>query len=255
VAAASLSQAELKAGAWADQMTVSVKSGLVLSSIAVLGDSFSLLHADGSPFAVTGSMATFSLAVSGQGQVDRGMAWAEPAATAYLELFILNPGSLDRWKPNAFGGIPIHVDDIVQVFQWGATPWSTTALDYSTWGTTYQMHAIPVLDDGDEALAQFEAPAAFDWLVRLSVGASLSSGDAGAYAYSDFSHTVDLSFDGPDGSVTRSASGLFPGTVTVAVPAPSPLALLLPSLILVAAWRRWGRSSAAGIRLSAEPAA
>ncbi len=228
VAAASLAGAELKAGAWAEQnpMTAPMRSGLTLSSIAALGDSFSLLHADGSPFAVSGGMAEFSLAVSGRGQVDRGAAWAAPSATAYLELFILSPGALDRWKPNALGGFPIHVDDIVQVFQWGATPWSTNALDYSTYGTTYQMHAIPVLDDGDVALAQFVAPAAFDWLARLSVGVSLFSGDPAAYAFSDFSHTVNLSFEGPDGSVTRSASGLFPGTGT-AVPEPAPMLLLL----------------------------
>lgn len=52
------------------------------------------------------------------------------------------------------------------------------------------------------------------------------SGDPAAYAFSDFSHTVNLSFEGPDGSVTRSASGLFPGTGT-AVPEPAPMLLLL----------------------------
>lgn len=230
VSTASLSQAELKAGAWTDQMTASAKSGLALSAIAALGDSFELLHADGSPFVVSGGMATFSMAVSGQGQAAQGMAWAAPSATAYLELFILSPGAIDRWKPNAFGGFPIHVEDIVQVFQWGATPGSTTALDYSTFGTTYQMHAIPVLNDGDVALAQFEAPAAFDWLARLSAGVTLFSGDPAAYANSDFSHTVNLSFDGPDGSLTQSASGLFPGTVA-AVPEPAPLALLLAACL------------------------
>lgn len=242
VAAASLSHGGLKAGAWADQMTLVPKSGLALSAITALGDSFSLAQSDGSPFAVAGGVASFTLAVSGQAQVDQGSAWAVPSATAYLDLFILHPGSLDRWRSNAFGNFPIHVDDIVQVFQWGATPSSSTALDYSTWGTTYQMHTIPVLDDGDVAVAQFEAPTAFDWLLRLSVGVALFSGDADAYAYSDFSHTVAASFEGPDGSITRSASGLFPGTVSVvtAVPEPASMTLLLPALLLLRLSRRRG---------------
>lgn len=242
VATGSLSQGELKAGTWAGQMTLAPKSGLTLSAIAALGDSFSLAQADGSPFAVAGGMASFSLAVTGQAQVEQGSAWAPPSATAYLDLFILHPGSLDRWRPNAFGNFPIHVDDIVQVFQWGATPSSSMALDYSTWGTTYQMHAIPVLNDGDVAVAQFAAPTAFDWLLRLSVGVALFSGDSDAYAYSDFSHTVAASFEGPDGSITRSASGLFPGTVSVvtAVPEPASMTLLLPALLLLRLSRRRG---------------
>ena len=237
VAKASLSQAELKAGAWAEQMTLGSGSRVGLNSIVAMADSFSLVNADGSPFSVAGSQATFSLDVSGQGSVERGGAWQAPTARATLELFILSPGSIDRWKPNAFGGFPIHVEDIVQVFQWGATPWTTEALDYSTWGTTYAMHSIPMLNDGDVALAEFEATTAFDWLVRLGVNASLFSGDPAAYAYSDFSHTVGMSFEGPDGSVTQSASGVFPGTVAIStggstVPEPSTLLLVLPALFL-----------------------
>jgi hypothetical protein len=239
LAQSSLSAGELKAGAWADQMTLAPGAGVSLSSIAAFGDSFSLTGSGGGPFAAAGSLAAFSMSVSGQGRADGGTASRSPSATAYLELFILSPGALDRWKPNAFGGFPIHVADIVQVFQWGATPGSTHAMDYSTYGSTYDVHEIAVLEDGDVAVAQFQPPAEFDWLVRLSVGVSLFSGDQDAYAYSDFSHTVDMSFEGPTGSTTWSASGLFPGTVgipsTVSEP---PIMALLPCLMVLAACRR-----------------
>lgn len=242
-ASASLETGALRALASGDGMSdANNKSALSLTSIARLGDSFSLLNPDGSPFSISGSNARFSLQLTGQSSVGGSTTWTSPSATAYVELFILKKGSIDRWKPNAeFGLTSVHVEDILQVFQWGGTPTSNWALDYSTYGTTYKMHEIPILQDGDTAIADFEALGDFDWTVRLITGIFLPSGDETAYSVSDFSHTLEVSFDAPYGATTRSASGVFPGTTGGnAVPEPGTLAVFMSAVALLG-WSRRDR--------------
>lgn len=229
---ASLSTGALRANATASGMDLANKSALTLTAISAFGDSFTLVDSDRSPFVTLGDLASFSLRITGLGGAGGATTFTPPRATAFLELFILNPGSVANWSPNNYGLISPNVDDIIQVFQWGATPESNSALDYSTYGTTYETHAIPVLNDGDMAVATFEVPSQFDWIARLNAGVFLPSGDPDAWASSDFSHTLNISFSGPSGALTESASGVFPGTVAVRTTVPEPATAMLAGLAL-----------------------
>ncbi|HEY4125611.1 MAG TPA: PEP-CTERM sorting domain-containing protein [Rhizomicrobium sp.] len=79
----------------------------------------------------------------------------------------------------------------------------------------------------------------FDW--SLTLGFSGQDQDAGQYDM-DFSHTLNLSYTGPEGSTTGSISGVFPNTVLTTDPVPSPepfsLSLFGAGLAGLAASRR-----------------
>lgn len=232
-AEASLATGSLRASSTAAYMTAPYDSILTLGSTATMGDSFSLLDSMGAPFVVSGDTATFNLAVTGFGEISGGVPGRTPQANALIELFVLKAGSLDKWVPNSYGLFTPNTDDIINVFQWGATPTSTSALDYSTYGTTYETHLIPVLSNGDVATATFDALESFDWIIRLNASIYLPSGDPDAWAGSDFANTVNVSFAAPQGAITASASGVFPETVAAPVPEAESWAMMLAGLGLI----------------------
>ncbi len=88
--------------------------------------------------------------------------------------------------------------------------------------------------------ASFAPGGSFEWLALLDVGTRFAADTPLGYRPTfviDFSHTVGASFAGPVGTVTTSASGLFPNTVS-AVPEPSTWAMLLAGGLLLALRQR-----------------
>lgn len=79
--------------------------------------------------------------------------------------------------------------------------------------------------------ATFAPGGSFEWIALLDVSTRFAADTPLGYRPTfaiDFSHTVGARFSGPAGTVTASASGLFPDTVPMApVPEPSAWALML----------------------------
>lgn len=105
-------------------------------------------------------------------------------------------------------------------------------------GHDYQFsgRASGTLTDADITLS-WNPGQDFFWTLSLSTWASGWSGQTGA-SFSDFSHTLGFSYQGPPGSVTTSESGI--NYTAASVPEPSSLALLLAggSSLLIFARRK-----------------
>ena len=88
--------------------------------------------------------------------------------------------------------------------------------------------------------ASFAPGGSFEWFAALDVSTRFAADTPLGYRPSfviDFSHTIGASFAGPAGTVTTSASGLFPSTVS-AVPEPGTWAMLLAGGLLLSAHQR-----------------
>lgn len=88
--------------------------------------------------------------------------------------------------------------------------------------------------------SSFAPGGSFEWMALLDVGTRFVADPFLGYRPTfviDFSHTVGASFTAPAGTLTTSASGLFPNTVS-AVPEPGSWALLLAGGLLLAARQR-----------------
>lgn len=81
---------------------------------------------------------------------------------------------------------------------------------------------------GYDLLATFAPAGDFDWRIYMIGNATVDV--PGTSSVSDYAHTLSVSYTGPVGSVTESASGLFPGTIVSSVPEPETYALMLAGL-------------------------
>lgn len=83
--------------------------------------------------------------------------------------------------------------------------------------------------------ASFAPGGSFEWFALLDISTRFSADVPLGFRPTfviDFSHTVGASFSAPDGTLTTSASGLFPNTVS-AVPEPGSLVLLLTGGLVI----------------------
>lgn len=184
---------------------------------AIFGDSFSTTTMGGSPYSWNASSATFNLALDGTlSGVD-----ASSNAGAFVLLMILNKGTLDPSQP-LIGSV-----NTKQYFLWNLG--NPTLQIYYTdpqghsqaLTTTYSYTSIP-----STISATFAPGGDFDWALLLGAsGQEMNLGDAFDV---DLSHTLTLSYVGPDGGITTSDSGLFRNITARngTVPEPSALALL-----------------------------
>ncbi|MFG6440915.1 PEP-CTERM sorting domain-containing protein [Roseateles sp. LKC17W] len=90
----------------------------------------------------------------------------------------------------------------------------------------------------------FEPGGSFEWVAYLNVSARFQSDFPLPERLTfvvDFSHSVGASFSGPEGTVTTSASGFFPNTVS-AVPEPATTLLWLAGFAMLGLIARRGRA-------------
>jgi PEP-CTERM motif len=185
---------------------------------AIFGDSFTTTSANGSPFAWNASTATFNMALDGTLTSSDAFAGSEGG---FAILSILQKGTLDPNKP-LIGG-----SNSLQYFLWdfGNT---TQQIFYTDQNGNSQPLAITA---GYTSLpstlsATFAPNGDFDWVLLLGASGQPSVGQSFDV---DLSHTVTLSYVGPEGGITTADSGLFTNITqpATAVPEPGTLSLFL----------------------------
>jgi hypothetical protein len=201
---ANLSTGQLKGFSTADGNPSPAFSTLYADSRSDYGDSFRAFSGD-APFTWAGATATFTLDVTGLVSLVGG---AENGTG--LGLLIFEAGTLDsyaRW---------ISGEDTYN--EW--SPRVIDRVDYvlgpgTVFPGTTQVSTFPAT-----LSATFTPGADFDWAMYLITDIYMSNNLGAKSGTADFANTIGVSYTGPDGAVTRSASGLFPGTVPFDPPAP-----------------------------------
>lgn len=216
-AAADLSAGTLKAVA---NVNNSSSGGSTAHAEAFFGDSFRTTTGTGTPFTWNSSTSvSFNLDIDGL------------VSGSYLyngsgvELQIFEPGTLDTYVAYQQSGDPDLLAAVtaqrIALFSWGLG-----LVNYSPLNGT-----VVAFPDTLEAL--FNPDGDFDWVLRLVTNVTPPGG---ASAVADFFNTLEMNYVGPQGGVTYSASGLFPGTLALAavsLPTPGTLGLLLPGLLMI----------------------
>ena len=230
--------ADLATGQLKIRSTNAVGDGSVSPSItsnAIFGDSFTARTAGGSPFAFTAaSQAAFTLNLTGS------LTSSAPLPTiggaAFVILSILQPGTLDPAKPLVNG------PTAEQYFYWNIGNPGLQIYYTDLAGNNVLLTPTANLTTLPQTLnAPFRPGGNFDWVLFLGASGQLSH--AGDSFDIDLSHTLNLSYAGPQGSVTTAASGQFanfnatlpPATM---VPEPGTLLLVAGGLLALTGLRR-----------------
>ena len=270
----SLSTAELKARSYAafgtdgfGSFAVPVgRSNAGASAEVSFGDSFRAYSGNtGSPFAwSSGDTATFNFSITGTSSHSPGLAvptgfdpgQPQNRALSTLQLSAFRPGGLDlRRQLNTFdfSAYPSFSDGYA-VFL--ALDQQLTALTITRkfWYLGEQLVDFPV----DPAMvvtltgntpvnlsASFNPEGDFDWVLELNTSARVDASLQNVFSRVDFANTVEVGYEAPQGATTYSASGQFPGTLSLtsvpAVPEPQTWGLMmlgLAAIFVVSARRR-----------------
>ena len=184
---------------------------------AYFGDSFRTTTGAGTPFTWNSSTSvSFSLDIDGS--VNSAALFNGSGVT----LRIFEPGTLDAYATYLQTGVGL---DTVNAQTIATFAWGLGNVNYSP--LNGEVLAFP-----DTLEALFNPDGDFDWVLSLTTFVSPSGGWS---AVADFFNTLEMSYAGPAGGVTYSASGLFPGTLALAavnLPTPGTLGLLLPGLLM-----------------------
>ncbi|MCL4746628.1 MAG: PEP-CTERM sorting domain-containing protein [Burkholderiaceae bacterium] len=214
---ADLGSGKLKALA---QVTSVAQAGYVSAfQRADIGDSFRSFQG-ASPFIWSGNEAAFTMTVTGSTSLT-----ANASNGSQLFMWILEPGRLDYYARWLNGEATFSEwNDHVLAFHFG--PWPTPV----SGDITIPFNFAPGMD--------------FDWALGLIALTEINSPTPStASGVADFFNTLDLTYAGPAGATTYSASGLFPETLNLAdapqsVDEPSSIALLTLGLVGMGLARR-----------------
>ncbi|MFT3821414.1 MAG: hypothetical protein QM750_27975 [Rubrivivax sp.] len=191
-AAVDLAQGTLKIASEASGINLSAK---IYGSVDVrLGDTLTLLNADGTPYLGSG---TSSVHLDIDGLVD-----IAPGVDVFgsFAIVVYSPGYFEDFSNGVFDHVPLASQAV----------WMFSPDD-----------PLPSSLDLD-----FVANGPFELEFGLWLSYDFTQ-DAAHSLYADFdlSHTATASFSGPPGTIFTSASGLFPGSAAAAVPLPGSAAL------------------------------
>jgi len=228
---ANLSTAQLKASESATIASGAAASNARADVQSEFGDSFVIFGPGGGPFSWTSATTVeFTLAVTGH---------IDPASTdvSFNLIFEIGaPGALANNGQSVGGNIPIGLvaGGFASVDGCNFGVGLSQSLGSMTCGNTLTKNAAG--DVSGTVFAQFAPNGNFDWFTDLVLkGWPGRFSPPPGFSSANFSNTVTLAFIGPPGSTTGSASGVFPGTVTLtASPEPSTLALAGLGVVFVA---------------------
>ncbi len=137
----------------------------------------------------------------------------------FLDLQIIQSGTLNQNQPT-YGG-PAAIENSLWTFEGTSSFFSTT--NYQ--GDTVQ---IPITQTFAGLPAELVVPIQpggdFDWSLELGVSGAPQPGYA---SVGDLSNTVTVFYQGPAGTITASASGLFDNFSSSVVPEPTTWAMML----------------------------
>ena len=212
-----------------------------VSTNAIFGGSFNTRTTNGTPFASSAaSQAAFTIGLNGTLTSSSPLA-STNGVDVFIILSILQPGTLDPSKQL------INGPSSIQYFFWNIGNPGTKIYYTDLQGNiqvlvpTAEYTSIP-----STLSAAFVLGGNFDWV--LAVGAGGQLGTAVSSYDLDLSHTLTLSYAGPNGSVTSAASGQFanfdPTLAPASVPEPASLVLLGCAVIVTVAARRRPGSNA-----------
>lgn len=238
------SSADLATGQLRIQAGASVGDGSTAPSIqanAIFGDGFRAMTPGNQPFAWDGSSrARFTLNLSGTLESSRPLGVDSINADAFVILSILNKNTLDPNQPL------INGPTAQQYFFWNignpdAEIYYTDQVgNHLLLTPTAHFSSVPSV-----LTADFTPGGDFDWVLLL--GASGQIGQPGDRFNLDLSHTLDLSYAGPEGSVTSSVSNQFVNfnAPLPAVPEPQTWLMMVGGLGLVGSALRRRKAKAA----------
>jgi hypothetical protein len=205
------------------------------TATARFGDSFTTSNQDGSPFIWgDGDTGSFTLRLSGTvtssftNPLD--LNYGIPAANHLVWSVTLDIYQAGTFESGFMTGGPVGSCNWYGYLDGG------TSNDCSVAGLTSSLDGD--LLNGITLTADMDIGSDFDWWLSMS-----------AYSYmlapgsltTDLSHTLDVGYTGPEGSVTSSASGVFPFATNenpTAIPAPAMTGLMGLSLLVLLGQRR-----------------
>ena len=191
-AAVDLAQGTLKIASEATNVNLIAK---IAGSVDVrLGDTLTLLNADGTPYLGSGT-SSVHLDIDGLFDVAPGV-----DVFGAFSISVYSPGYFEDFSNGVFDQVPLASKAV----------WMFSPED-------------PLPSSLD---LEFIANGPFEIEFGLFLSYNFTQDAAHSlYANIDLSHTATASFSGPSGTVFTSASGLFPGSATAAVPLPGSAAL------------------------------
>jgi len=175
---------------------------------AWLGDTFSVMNADGSAYKGSGA-STLSIGLD-------GVLYGTPEANLGFT------ASITLGRPGFLAALAAH--------DYGAAAALTLDSASTAWLTAYEPLPPSLSISVPATLGSFE------WSVSASASYFFRQTDDGSnFAIADLSHTITVGLQTPDGTAFGSASGLFPGSVAMQpVPEPATQALWLLGMPLLA---------------------
>jgi hypothetical protein len=233
---ADLAAGQLKMRVGAEMGDGSAVISPYVKSNAIFGDGFRASTPGGTPFNwASDSVARFTLDLSGSMDISGDMTDTFHPGL-FIVLSILDPGTLDPNQPL------INGPTARQYFLWSIGDPNATVYYQDQDDNILPLTPTDYYDElpAGSLTAEFTPGGDFDWVLFLAASGQVM--EPGQWFDYDLTHTLDLAYAGPDGSVTQTVSGQFgdfdqvPPTTTV--PEPGTLAVLLGALAMFACARR-----------------
>lgn len=213
-----------------------------VQAVATLGDSFRT-YSGSNPFNWTGEVARFTFDLSGlrsETGLNFSSNWGSPGesmdnVSASLLFYVLQPGALDLvFQKESW---PKYHDPAgyMELGREIAAKRTNSVLAHITEECCGQGLSVSVPRLPGSFEFAFEPGGDFDWVAQLAVITMIDMNTPAASAAMDLMHTASIGYQAPSGATTYSASGVFPGTLSLdrlnAVPAPTSTALVVAGLL------------------------